>query len=172
MSVPARLKDAKKDKRGYPIPFFIPMDAATGEPNFKYMDPTKQFLCVTLGLCMICGQNLIPHDYWYITGPLGRKNQCCSDPAMHKECAEYSLKVCPHMHFEKTDRTTDESEVDAGIIISEKPPEVRLINARNYTLFRQKHYTISNFTDIKYEEKWHYVKGVLIKDKSFKPDCS
>lgn len=170
MSVPARLQSAKKDKRGYPIPYFIPTDPTTGEPNFKYIDPLKQFLCVTQGLCMICGEPLVKYDYWYITGPVGRKNQCCSDPAMHKECAEYSLKVCPHMHFEKTDRTSETKNIDPEIFISEKPPEVYMINARYYTLFKQGGYNISNFSDIRYEEKWHYVDGILVKDKKFKSD--
>lgn len=133
------------------------------------MDPTKQFLCVTQGLCMICGQDLIRNDYWYITGPLGRKNKMCSDPAMHRECATYSLKVCPHMHFEKTDRTTKEDEAPTSIIIHEKPPLVHLIQATRYTLFRQGEYIISNFDGIIHEEQWHYVDGVLVRNFKFKP---
>ena len=73
------------------------------------------------------------------------------------------------MHFEKTDRTTRADEAPESVIIHEKPPEVYLINARTYVLFKQQHYTISEFSAVKYEEKWHYVKGVLIKDKNFKP---
>ncbi len=117
---------------------------------------------------MICGQKLILNDYWYITGPVGRKNQSCSDPAMHQECARYSLAICPHMHFEKTERTTAEDEGPA-MIIHAKPPQVHLINASGYNVFRHMGYLLSKFYNIISEERYHYVDNVLVQDMDYKP---
>jgi len=166
ISLPERLKNFKKDERGYVIPFFVPIQA-NGEPDFKFMDDKKQELCATKKLCMICGQKLIENDYWYISGPLARKNFVSSDPAMHEECARYSLAVCPHMHLQKAKRNTKDT-IDADIISRKKPDEIFLINAANYVLIKQKHYLISEYFNIKTEERYAYENNILIKDEHFK----
>lgn len=167
--VPERLSHLVKDKRGYPIPYFIPQDPSSGMHDFKYMDPKKQMICAMGQICMICGQSLLPYEYWYITGPMGRKNQSCSDPAMHEECARYSLAVCPHMHFEKTERTSEETLNDKEVLILEKPMEVYLIHAASYRLRQQHQYLLSFFSDVQNTERYHYKDGILIQDPKFKP---
>lgn len=165
--LPTRLEKLKKDERGYVIPFFVPVKP-DGTPDFKFMDGKKQELCATKRICMICGQKLLDNDYWYISGPLARKNFVSSDPAMHEECARYSLQICPHMHLQKAKRNTDDT-IDVDIISRKKPDEIFLINAGNYVLIQKKHYLISEYFNIKTEERYAYENGVLIRDLNFKP---
>lgn len=164
--IPDRVASLPRDERGYPIPYFIPI--VDGKENFKYMDAPKQLRCATQRICMICGQKLLPKQYWYITGPIGRKNFTVSDPAMHEECARYSLAVCPHMHYEKADRTTGADESPPEIVVLAKPPQVFLIHAQDYVIVKHKSgYILSEFVNVVYEECWSYVDGILVKDPNF-----
>lgn len=99
--IPKELSHLKIDERGYPIPFFVPK--INGKYEFRFADAKKQRLCIEQKLCAICGKKLIDNLYFFITGPVGYQNRVVTDSAMHRICAEYSLEVCPYMHFEKAD---------------------------------------------------------------------
>lgn len=79
---------------GFVVPFFAAVIG--GVPDLKILDERKQLLCLRDKLCAICGQRL---GYWvsFITGPEGVKNRTVHDTGMHRECAEYSLRVCPYL---------------------------------------------------------------------------
>lgn len=88
----ARPRDAR---RGVPIPWVQYVDAA-GEPDFRIIDEEKKLACYHRRLCGLCGR---PLDYWivFIGGPLSVKNRLFADPAMHPECADYAIAVCPYL---------------------------------------------------------------------------
>jgi hypothetical protein len=104
--LPKRMAHLKLDPRGYPIPFFVKI--LNGEPEFRLSDPKKKEICRKQKKCWICGKPLLAKSFWYITGPIGLSNQVASDEAMHEECARFSLKICPHMFYEKAERTSDQ----------------------------------------------------------------
>ena len=163
--LPSRLEKLEKDERGYIIPYFVPRDTS-GKPDFKFMDGRKQVICAVNKICMICGQKLEPENFWYILGPLARKQRTSSDPAMHEECARYSLQACPHMHYKKAQRTTDPT-IDADIISRHKPDVMYLVQAKKYYLVQNKHYLLSEYRDVVHEEQYVYEKNLLVKNENF-----
>lgn len=165
IEIPDFLSHLKKDERGYPIPFFVAQ--IDGKPDFRMLSEYKLLMCVEKKLCGICGKKL--HEYQYfITGKMGLKNGTHSDPPMHRECAEYSMQVCPHLHFEKSDRN-DRGQLYKQINVTnhtgimEKQKEVFLIKADKFKLVRHSGNTIVAFRKVSWE-KFIYKDGVLQKE--------
>ena len=154
--IPKELAHLKLDERGYPIPFFAPI--INGKANFRHQDPVKREECIARRICSICGRKL-PKDYSYIvTGPIGFKNRVCSDTPMHRVCAEFSLRACPHLYFQKSERKEEAGPHQ----LPEKPPYILLVKISK---FRGKwddamqgnliHYTPAFF------ERYDYVDNIL-----------
>jgi hypothetical protein len=93
--VPPRLAHRPRDKRGYIVPYAQFIDAK-GEPQFKVMDDARVRDCLTRHCCGLCGQPMGRHVF-FIGGHLCVQNGYFYDPPMHRECAEYALRVCPHL---------------------------------------------------------------------------
>lgn len=164
IEIPKYLAHLKVDERGYPIPFFVPV--VNSVPNFRYMDGKKVDLCIDQKLCHICGKKLHKDFHYFISGPLGLKNRTSSDAAMHRECAEYSLAVCPHMLLQKAKRMAKapEGSLADDPYMKEKPDEVYLIKSEKYTAkfypeFGQRliHYRMVS------AEKYIYINNKLTK---------
>lgn len=100
--IPAFLSHLKVNNNGYPIPYFVAYK--DGKPDFRLLDPQKQVFCATHKKCAICGKKLFDKSYYFISGPEGYKNKVSTDPAMHRQCAEYSINSCPHLHLQKAHR--------------------------------------------------------------------
>src|SRR5438477_8655117 len=100
--IPAEMSHLKLDDRGYPIPFFAPI--IDDKPNFKYQDERKRDLCIDKRLCHVCGKKLAKDHCYFISGPLGYKNKVSTDAGMHLACAEFTLKVCPHLLYQEAER--------------------------------------------------------------------
>lgn len=162
IQIPANLSHLKVDKRGYPVPFFVPI--VDGVPNFKYADKKKQELCINKGLCHICGLKLIAGNYFFITGPLGLQNKVVTDPAMHKSCAEFALAICPHMFYEKSERKAEPNE-GPGPHSTGKPTELYLIKADKYEskFYPQFGYKLIHFRPTN-ADKYVYINNQLVKE--------
>lgn len=163
IDIPVFLNHLKLDERGYPIPFFVPMDK--GKPNFRYMDYTKLEQAITGHLCHICGKKLHKDYCYFISGPLGLTNQVSSDAAMHRECAQYALKVCPHMLHRQAERKTP-AETGPNPHMKEKPEVLFLIKAAKY---KRKFYPEYGYPLLHYKavsaEKYIYVDNRLQKER-------
>jgi hypothetical protein len=88
--IPVRMRNLRRDHRGYPWPFLMT------DESIVTMDGRKQERCVREKLCMVCGSKL-DKKYWAIGGRQTAVNRLLVDPLMHEECARYSLKVCPFL---------------------------------------------------------------------------
>lgn len=95
--IPDRLKN-RPTYRGFIIPAISIMDAQ-GVPDFRVIDMEKWHQIVNQRLCAICGEKLVPGQYWFIGGDICEANHLFFDPAMHEECARYSFTVCPFLAF-------------------------------------------------------------------------
>jgi hypothetical protein len=164
--IPDFLKHLPIDSRGYPIPFFVTM--VKGKPDFRLLDGKKQRRAFFNNLCGICGKELFAIAY-SISGPLGLRNAVSQDPLMHLECAQFSLKVCPHLHFEKADRreTGDlykkvMNDKEQDFLVKEKPKELYLVTAMNWVILDLGSSFLYKF-DVKGYEKYHYENGTLVK---------
>lgn len=158
-AIPDRMKHLKITAKGYPIPFFVKL--IDGKPEFKYMDREKQELCIERNLCPICGQKNNKDYAYVITGPIGLKNKVVSDPPMHRECAEYSMAVCPHMLYASAERKTD---INASIHAKDKPDHLLLIKCSKWRAkFHQRAgYKLTHFSAHS-SVKYIYQDNILIR---------
>lgn len=158
IEIPEFLKHLRVDKeRKFPIPFFTAI--RDGKPDFRYLDEKKQILCMEKNLCGICGKKLHKDYHYFISGIGGMTNQVSSDPPMHRECAEYALRVCPHMFYKTVERKTDESEFTDDVHAYEKPDTFYLIKSSKCRLkFEPRaghcliHYTMVSYDAYGYED--------------------
>lgn len=101
VKVPARISRLPLDPRNYAVPFFVAW--IDGKPDFRVIDPEKLYQAIKLKLCWICGGPLGSH-LAFILGPMCVVNRIISEPPSHKECATYSLQVCPFLTLPKAQR--------------------------------------------------------------------
>jgi hypothetical protein len=95
IKIPKRIAKLPKDERGYPVPFFVAKDDR-GQWDFRMMDGRKLVRAVKDRLCWICGEMLGRHLAFCI-GPMCALNRSNAEPPMHKECAEFSVRICPFL---------------------------------------------------------------------------
>ena len=136
IEIPSFLAHLKVDGRGYPIPFFV--GYIDGKPDFRLLDAKKQVICFEQKLCSVCGKKLFKDSLFFISGPQGLSNAISTDPGMHRDCAEYSMKFCPHLYFEKSERRETgevyqlaKMNTDQAVIVA-KPNELFVIKADKY----------------------------------------
>lgn len=97
--LPPGLDTRPKDNRGYPITF-VTLIQEDGTPDFTTIDGQKILECIRHGKCGLCGSRFTDDEtniVAFIGGPLAIENQNFLDPPMHVQCAEYAMKVCPHI---------------------------------------------------------------------------
>jgi hypothetical protein len=165
IEIPKELAHLKIDKRGYPVPFFVPWN--NGEPDFRYMDAQRLYMIIDNKLCHICGKKLHKDYCYFISGPIGYQNRISSDAGMHRICAEFSLKACPHLYLQKAERREND-EVGKLInskpspIIKEKPSTLLLIKASKFKIVLYEGQKYLRYTPVS-AETFHYVNGKLKK---------
>jgi len=93
-TLPRRLRALPVDARGYPVPWFVGW--INGVPEFRCMDPAKWLRAVRERRCWVCGE---PLGQWlaFLIGPMCAINRTTSEPACHRECANWSARNCPFM---------------------------------------------------------------------------
>lgn len=166
LDIPVFLSHLKVDQRGYPIPFFV--SYIDGKPEFRYMDHVRQEMIIENKLCHICGKKLNKDYNYFISGPIGFKNKISSDAAMHRECAEFSLLACPHLHLQNAERRENDElgkEITNNadpILIKEKPQTLILARASKFKPVKHNGATYIRYTAVSFET-FHYVNGKLEK---------
>ena len=132
--IPKYLK-ARPMWKGFPIPFTT-LIKPDGDPDFRVTDQERWALCVTKGLCGLCGQPLV---YWqaFIGGEKCKESHLFFDPAMHVECAEFAAKACPFIVGCKGySIKTDQDSTADRLISSERPEHMYLFKTRGYDLVK------------------------------------
>jgi hypothetical protein len=85
---------------GLPVP--ITAKWVDGKPDFRQTDEEQLLKSVRFKLCAVCGAKLGLTCYW-VGGQLCEKNHYFTDPGMHRECAEESIKLCPFLNGRRTE---------------------------------------------------------------------
>lgn len=98
----------------------------TGKPMFTINDTPKMERCIRQKLCSICGKKLT-EGYWCVGGSRAFLHEfgVFIDPPLHRECAEYALKVCPFLAA----RSFSKSIGDARLDPKQAPQGLQLIEA-------------------------------------------
>jgi hypothetical protein len=107
LNIPRRLGGRPRDKRGLPIPWGVVI-LPDGTPDFRVSDGERWLRCIRERLCPLCGLP-IKRSLWFVGGPSCMEHRLFQDPGMHRDCAEFALRVCPFMaqpkaHFSDLER--------------------------------------------------------------------
>lgn len=92
--LPARMRKLPVDKRGFPVPWFVPW--VDGQAIFPAMDARKRNLAWRDRLCWVCGER-IGRVQAFVIGPMCAVNRTSSEPPSHLECARFSARRCPFL---------------------------------------------------------------------------
>lgn len=140
--MPDRIKALPRDsERGYPIPFFVAQ--IDGKADFRIADNDKRIRCVKERLCWICGERLGRYLV-FVVGPMCSINRISAEPPMHRDCAEYSVRVCPFLlnpNQKRNPKKVDAELLDEtpGIMIARNPGCMVVWITTNYSLVRDYH---------------------------------
>jgi hypothetical protein len=130
--MPARIARLFKDERGYPVPAFVEWirdgeAAKRGEPgakpDFRYANFEFRARAFKQGLCWVCGEPTGVHKV-YVIGPMCVINRTTSEPACHRDCAEFTAKACPFLTRPREKRNEKGLSPDAsapGTMIKRNP---------------------------------------------------
>ena len=92
--VPVRMRELRRDSRGYVVPFFVA--DVDGKPDFRVADGRKSSFCVRERKCWLCGQGL-QRRMTFVLGPMCGLNRTSAEPPCHHEFASYAVQVCPFL---------------------------------------------------------------------------
>lgn len=143
--MPGRIARLPRDKRGFPVPWFVqwlkdaaPCAVGDGEPDFRVIDSDKFALCLKQPRCWICGGFMGKHKVLVI-GPMCVVNRVTSEPPCHRDCAEYAARACPFLARPRMKRNTKDMPVEgsiAGFHIDRNPGAMCLYETREVRPFR------------------------------------
>lgn len=110
--IPDRMRDLRRDKRGYPIPANVLIDRE-GTPHFTINDHLIRRKHLKEQLCAICGKKLL-RGRWSVGGPASALTEdgVYFDTPLHYECARYALQVCPYLAMPKYAKRIDARTLD------------------------------------------------------------
>jgi hypothetical protein len=119
-------------------------------------------------VCHICGKKLPDDFFYFISGPMGLSNKISTDAPMHKLCAEFSLRACPHLYLQKAERrdndplaktvAEDKLKHDPG-----KPDIVFLVKCDKYKIMIEDRRMYIRYRPVS-TVKYIYENGKLIKE--------
>ena len=144
--LPARIARLPKDERGYPVPRFVQWlkddkqalrTEPGAKPDFRYADADFRYLAFKFGLCWVCGDVLGVHRV-YAIGPMCVVSRTTSEPACHRECAEFAARACPfliHPRQRRNEKGKDPGAEAPGILIDRNPGCVCLYETRSAKRF-------------------------------------
>jgi hypothetical protein len=144
--IPSNIAGLPRDDRGFPIPWFVQWieegraaRPGIGHPDFRVMDAEKFALALRQPRCWVCGQMLGRHRV-FVIGPMCSVNRVISEPPLHRECAEWSVKACPFLARPRMRRNTKDVPEDAqgapGFHIDRNPGVMCLWETPTYKPFR------------------------------------
>jgi hypothetical protein len=140
--MPAGLSARPVSSRGFPIPWFVThRDLKTGELDFRIVDPHRIGEAWRRRVCWTCGRPLGRHLAFAI-GPMCAINRVTSEPASHRECAEYSVRACPFLSRPRARRNDTDMPADRGapgVMIERNPGVIAIWMTATFSAFNVRH---------------------------------
>lgn len=136
-SVPPAIDALPVEKRGYPVPWFVPWIA--GQPEFRAVDPSRIRQADKKGLCWICGRKLGTLKT-FVIGPMCAVNRVSSEPPSHLECARFAAVACPFLSRPLAKRLSVDDLPHApapGLMIERNPGVTLLWQTQSYRTEKQ-----------------------------------
>ena len=144
--MPARIARLPRDARGYPVPRFVEWfkdgEAARrgsegAKPDFRYADHAFRARAFKHGCCWLCGELTGVHQV-YVIGPMCVVNRTTSEPACHRDCAEFAARACPFLvrpRQKRNEKGLDPEASAPGTMIKRNPGCVALYETRERKAF-------------------------------------
>lgn len=125
IAIPDAMRRLKRDARGYPIPAVV-MVGDDGKPDFR-VNSVEKWMAFSLGrVCHMCGTSMAGRAVTFVGWPRSIRSRYFADGAMHHECAEYALQVCPFLAAPSFAYSRATPEVaGATVVINEAMPTNR-----------------------------------------------
>lgn len=136
--MPARLAKLPRDKHGRVVPWFVAWPG--GQPDHRIADQAKFGEALRFGRCWLCGGPLGAYKA-FIVGPMCAVNRIDAEPPSHRDCAIYSVQVCPWL-MTPVMRRRDSGKTELGVVnpagvMIERNPGVTLVwISKSYRLMR------------------------------------
>lgn len=93
--MPIRVAALPRDHRGYPIPWFVYVDA--NGPRFEAVQVGRVEEAIKgAGRCWICGEPMGQNKV-FVIGPMCGVNRVSAEPPSHLLCAEFAATACPFL---------------------------------------------------------------------------
>lgn len=121
--------------RGYPIPWFVSW--IKDEPDFRVVSDLKWTIAVKARRCWVCGEKLGAY-LAFVLGPMCGITHTTTEPACHRECAEWSAKNCPFLvrpHMVRRENDLPENVEQRGMAIRRNPGVALLWITKGFTIF-------------------------------------
>ena len=145
--MPVRIQALPRDRRGYPIPFFV-QRVAGQEPDFRVMSPNALSAAHRQQVCWVCGGRL-GRFRAFVGGPLVAAQGMSAEPPSHTDCAEFSAQVCPFLSLPQAKRrnanlsehaplSDNQAEQNPGVTAVCIAPGYDLVPVGNNVLFRMR----------------------------------
>ena len=147
--MPLRMQRLARDARGFPVPWFVqwfnagePCEYGYGTPDFRVADIRKLGKAVSQKRCWVCGEVMGQHRV-FVIGPMCVINKVTSEPANHRDCAEWSARACPFLsrpRMRRNEKDLPEQGTDpAGFHIDRNPGVSCLYETTYAKPFRPQH---------------------------------
>jgi hypothetical protein len=132
-SIPPRIELLHKDKRGYPVPYFVAW--IEGEPKFQIVDGDKMKDCMRNGRCWICGQRMGAYKS-FVIGPMCVINRLSAEPPSHLDCSRFAALNCPFLAHPMAKRVKVEGEFSkpGGVMIERNPGVTAVWTTKGFTI--------------------------------------
>jgi hypothetical protein len=111
--LPLRMRNRPVSAKGFPVPWFVEHKDETGEWDFRVTRIERYIEAHNKQLCWVCGQPL-GRFRTFVIGPMCAVNRVTSEPPSHRECAEWSVQVCPFLTAPRMRRNSADMPEGAG----------------------------------------------------------
>lgn len=140
-SLPASMARLSRDRRGYPVPWFVDKAAPfiNGNPDFRIMDGAHLKTAIREKRCWVCGGKLMGPIATFVAGPMCGINRTSAEPPCHLDCARWSAMACPFLAHPKRirdERGLPEHVTQAGVGIKRNPGVAMLWSGDGYEVWR------------------------------------
>jgi hypothetical protein len=130
---PPQIRALDLDPRGYPIPWFVGTNPATGERDFRIIHADQVERAVRQRCCWICGRKL-GEFVTFAVGPMCAVNRVSLEPPSHLDCARFAVRACPFLTNPQARR--DPRGLDVDKLAEETPGNMILRNPGVTLLWR------------------------------------